>query len=90
MSRLISGGHGGSRADEGSQAAADEERAGHLRQAVKEKGLTIIATKLYVNEKGIAKLVIALAKGKRSMTSGSPSRRRTFVARWREGNEPES
>ncbi|MDY6378510.1 MAG: SsrA-binding protein SmpB [Bacteroidales bacterium] len=37
----------------------------HLRQAVKEKGLTIIATKLYVNEKGIAKLVIALAKGKK-------------------------
>lgn len=37
----------------------------HLRQAVKEKGLTIIATKLYINEKGIAKLVIALAKGKK-------------------------
>jgi SsrA-binding protein len=37
----------------------------HLHQAVKEKGLTIVAVKLFVNDEGYAKLVIALAKGKK-------------------------
>ncbi len=37
----------------------------HLRQAVKTKGLTIIAVKMYVAENGFAKLLIALAKGKK-------------------------
>lgn len=37
----------------------------HLRQAVKEKGLTIVAVKLYVAENGYAKLLIALARGKK-------------------------
>ena len=32
---------------------------------IKDKGLTIIALKLYINEKGLAKLNIALAKGKK-------------------------
>jgi len=35
-----------------------------LKNKVQEKGLTIIPTLLYVNEKGLAKLDIALAKGK--------------------------
>lgn len=33
---------------------------------IKEKGLTIVPLKLYVNEKGLAKLQIGLAKGKKS------------------------
>ena len=33
---------------------------------VKEKGVTIVPTLLWINEKGYAKLDIALAKGKRS------------------------
>ena len=37
----------------------------HLRQAVKEKGLTIVAVKLFINEEGYAKLLIALARGKK-------------------------
>ena len=37
----------------------------HLRQAVKEKGLTIVAIRLYIAENGYAKLLIALAKGKK-------------------------
>jgi len=37
----------------------------HLRQSVKEKGLTIAAVKLFINDKGLAKLVIALARGKK-------------------------
>ena len=37
----------------------------HLRQSVKTKGLTIIAVKMYISDNGYAKLVIALAKGKK-------------------------
>ena len=37
----------------------------HLRQANKEKGLTIVAVKLFIAENGYAKLVIALARGKK-------------------------
>ena len=36
-----------------------------LARAVKESGLTIIPVRLFVNEKGLAKLEIALAKGKK-------------------------
>ena len=35
----------------------------HLQQADKQKGLTIIAVKLFIADNGFAKLVIALAKG---------------------------
>jgi SsrA-binding protein len=37
----------------------------HLRQEVKQKGKTIVAVRLFISEKGYAKLVIALAKGKK-------------------------
>lgn len=37
----------------------------HLSQAVKTKGLTIIAVRMYITENGYAKLHIALAKGKK-------------------------
>ncbi len=37
----------------------------HLAQAVKTKGLTIVAVRLFVAENGYAKLVIALARGKK-------------------------
>lgn len=37
----------------------------HLQQEVKKKGLTIIATRLFIADNGYAKLVIALAKGKK-------------------------
>ena len=36
-----------------------------LHRAVKEKGLTIVAVKLYISEGGYAKLLIALARGKK-------------------------
>ncbi len=36
-----------------------------LHQSVKEKGLTIIVTKVFINEEGYAKAVVALAKGKK-------------------------
>ena len=37
----------------------------HLQQADKQKGLTIVAVKLFIAANGFAKLVIALAKGKK-------------------------
>ena len=37
-----------------------------LQRAVKESGLTIVPTSLYINEKGLAKLNIALARGKKN------------------------
>ena len=37
----------------------------HLYQADKQKGLTIVAVKLFIAENGFAKLVIALARGKK-------------------------
>lgn len=37
----------------------------HLSQAVKTKGLTIVATCAYISDNGYAKLHIALAKGKK-------------------------
>lgn len=36
-----------------------------LQRSVKEKGLTIVAVKLYIAENGYAKLLIALARGKK-------------------------
>lgn len=35
-----------------------------LSNSVKQKGLTIVAVKLYINDEGMAKLLIALARGK--------------------------
>jgi SsrA-binding protein len=37
-----------------------------IEQLSKNTGFTVIPTKLFVNEKGLAKLVIAVAKGKKS------------------------
>ena len=37
----------------------------HLHQSVQEKGLTIVATKLFISDEGYAKLVVALARGKK-------------------------
>lgn len=37
-----------------------------LEKKIKESGLTIICTKLFVNERGLAKLEIALARGKKT------------------------
>ena len=37
----------------------------HLRQADKEKGLTIVAVRMFISENGYAKLVVALARGKK-------------------------
>ncbi|HIT83498.1 MAG TPA: SsrA-binding protein [Candidatus Avibacteroides faecavium] len=36
-----------------------------LERAVKESGFTIVPVRLFINERGLAKLVIALAKGKK-------------------------
>ncbi|MCQ2184167.1 MAG: SsrA-binding protein SmpB [Bacteroidales bacterium] len=42
-----------------------KKELGKLQRAVKEKGLAIITLKLYISEGGYAKLLIALARGKK-------------------------
>ena len=42
----------------------DRKELRKLRQAVKNPGFTIVPVRLFINEKGLAKLVIALARGK--------------------------
>lgn len=42
-----------------------KKELGKLRRAVKEKGYTIVAVKLYIADNGYAKLLIALARGKK-------------------------
>ena len=42
-----------------------KKELGKLRIKSKDKGLTIIPIKLFINERGFAKLEIALAKGKK-------------------------
>jgi SsrA-binding protein len=37
-----------------------------LERKTKESGLTIVPTRLFINEKGLAKLRLALARGKKS------------------------
>ena len=42
----------------------DRKELRKLQQAVKNPGFTIVPTRLFINEKGLAKLVVALARGK--------------------------
>ena len=37
-----------------------------IRRQTKDTGFTVVPTKLFINEKGLAKLEIAVAKGKKS------------------------
>lgn len=43
----------------------DRKEIRKLQQATKAPGFTIVPVRLFINEKGLAKLVIALAKGKK-------------------------
>lgn len=36
-----------------------------MERAIKDTGFTIVPVRMFINEKGLAKLVIALAKGKK-------------------------
>ncbi len=47
-----------------------------LRKKSQEKGFTIVATRLFVNDRGLAKLDIALAKGKREYDKRQDIRKR--------------
>jgi SsrA-binding protein len=47
-----------------------------LKKKSQEKGLTIVATRLFLNERGLAKLEIALARGKREYDKRQDIRKR--------------
>lgn len=55
-----------------------------LQREMKNPGFTIVPVRLFINEKGLAKLVIALAKVRKSMINGNPLRRKTTVEIWQE------
>ena len=48
-----------------SYCAFDKGELCKIERAVKETGLTIVPTRLYINDKGLAKLDIAVARGKK-------------------------
>ena len=54
-----------SRAQAAAQIAAAQRQINRLAGAVEREGMTIVPLKLYFNEKGRAKMEIALAKGKK-------------------------
>ena len=41
------------------------EKSENLIQKLKKKGFTLIVTRLFINERGFAKVEVALAKGKK-------------------------
>ncbi len=47
-----------------------------LKKKFEEKGMTIVASRLFINERGLAKLDIALAKGKREYDKREDIKRR--------------
>lgn len=53
-----------------------------IEGAVRASGFTIVPTRLFINEKGLAKVVVAIARGKRNMISETPSGNVTTDGRW--------
>ena len=53
-----------------------------LLRATKETGNTIVPTKLFINDKGLAKLEIGLAKGKKTMTNARLLKRKKIKEAW--------
>ena len=49
-----------------------------LSRAVKEKGMTIVATKMFISDNGYAKLNIALARGKREFDKRESIKEKDF------------
>jgi len=47
-----------------------------LESKIKESGLTIVPLRLYLNDKGLAKLEIALVRGKKNMTNAKLLKKR--------------
>ena len=60
-----------------------------IESAARNNGFTIIPTRLFINDKGLAKVVVAIAR--RNMTNATLSRNGTTAGRWivhLNGNEP--
>lgn len=57
-----------------------------LDRATRESGLTIVPTKLFINEKGLAKLEIGLAKGKKAYDKRQSLKEKEMKRDLRTGN----
>lgn len=53
-----------------------------IERAAKESGFSIIPTRVFINEKGLAKVVIAIAKGKKNTISEIRLRRERINGKW--------
>ena len=47
-----------------------------LQTAAKDRGFTLVPTRLFINERGLAKLVLAIARGKKEYDKRQPIRER--------------
>lgn len=54
-----------------------------LEKAAKEAGYTIVPLRLFISDRGLAKLVIGIGRGKKNTTSASQSKSARTNARWR-------
>lgn len=57
----------------------------HLKQAVQTKGVTIVAVKMFISDEGYAKLVIALAKGKKEYDKRETIRKKDLQREFERG-----
>jgi SsrA-binding protein len=60
-----------------------------IESKLKDKGLTVIPFRIYINEKGKAKLMIAVAKGKKTFDKRESIKERETGRRIREGKGDE-
>lgn len=62
-----------------------KELLSKIEGAAHNSGFTIVPTRMFINEKGLAKVVVAIAKGKKANTiSAIRSRPVTISGRWTE------
>mgnify|MGYP002225474321 CR=1 FL=1 len=53
-----------------------------IEGAVRASGFTIVPTRLFINEKGLAKVVVAIARGKKEYDKRDSIRERATDGRW--------
>lgn len=55
-----------------------------IQRGMKDPGFTTVPVRLFINEKGLAKLVVALAKGKNSTINGNQLKKKMTAETWPE------
>lgn len=55
-----------------------------IQRGMKDPGFTTVPVRLFINEKGLAKLVVALAKGKNNTINGNQLKKKMTAETWPE------